>query len=60
MPPVPASPPEDFADPLPMDPVIEAFETLASQRVILASHAVSSFDGLIHPVHQCGRVSDGS
>jgi hypothetical protein len=43
-----------------MDPVIEAFETLASQRVKLASHAVSSFDGLIHPVHQRGRVSDGS
>jgi hypothetical protein len=36
--------------------LIEAFETLASQKVKLASHAVASFDGLIHPAHQCGRV----
>jgi hypothetical protein len=40
----------------PMDPAIEAFETLASKQVKLASHAVASFDRLIHPVHQCGRV----
>jgi hypothetical protein len=40
----------------PMDPAIEAFETLASQKVKLASRAVASFDGLIHPVHQRGRV----
>jgi hypothetical protein len=39
-----------------MDPAIEAFEKLASQRVELASHAVASFDGLIHPVHKRGRV----
>jgi hypothetical protein len=40
----------------PMDPAIEAFETLAGQQVKLASHAVASFGGLIHPVHQRGRV----
>jgi hypothetical protein len=40
----------------PMDPTIEAFETLASQRVKIVSKAVASFDGLIHPVHQRGRV----
>ena len=40
----------------PMDPAVEAFETLASQQVKLASHAVASFGGLIHPVHQRGRV----
>jgi hypothetical protein len=40
----------------PMDPAIEAFETLATQQVKLASHAVTPFDGLIHPVHQRGRV----
>jgi hypothetical protein len=40
----------------PMDPAIDAFETLAAQRVKLASQAVASFDGLIHPVHRCGRV----
>ena len=45
----------DYPD-WPMDPAIEAFETLASQRVKLASRAVASFDGLIHPVHQRGRV----
>ena len=26
--------------------------------VELASHPVASFDGLLHPVHQRGRVSD--
>jgi hypothetical protein len=40
----------------PMDPAIEAFETLASQKVKLVSRAVASFDGLIHPVHRRGRV----
>ena len=40
----------------PMDPAIEAFETLASHRVKLASQAAASFDGLIHPVHWRGRV----
>lgn len=40
----------------PMDPVITAFEILASQQVKLASHAVTAFDELIHPVHQRGRV----
>jgi hypothetical protein len=45
----------DYPD-WPMDPAIEAFETLANQQVKLASHAVASFDGLIHPVHQRGRV----
>lgn len=29
-----------------MDPVIEAFETLASQKVKLASHTGASFDVL--------------
>jgi hypothetical protein len=45
----------DYPD-WPMDPAIEAFETLASQKVTLGSHAVASFDGLIHSVHQRGRV----
>jgi hypothetical protein len=39
-----------------MDPGIEAFETLASQKAELASHAVAAFGGLIHPVHRRGRV----
>lgn len=34
----------------PMDPVIEAFEVLARQRVKLGDRAVADFDGLIHPV----------
>ena len=40
----------------PMDPAIEAFEVLATRKVTLTSCAVASFDGLIHPVHQRGRV----
>ena len=39
-----------------MDPAIEAFEVLASRDVKLASPAVATFDGLIHPKHQRGRV----
>jgi len=39
-----------------MDPGIEAFEVLASRKVRLASRAVATFDGLVHPVHQRGRV----
>jgi hypothetical protein len=45
----------DYPD-WPMDPVIEAFQVLASQEVMLADYAVASFDGLIHPVHRRGRV----
>jgi hypothetical protein len=41
---------------LPMDPVIDAFEVLGRRQVNLASPAVATFDGLIHPVHQRGRV----
>lgn len=40
----------------PMDPVIEAFQVLAGRQVSMADSAVASFDGLIHPVHRCGRV----
>lgn len=40
----------------PMDPVIEAFETLAACRVRLGPRSVSGFDHLVHPVHQEGRV----
>jgi hypothetical protein len=39
-----------------MDPAIEVFEVLASRKVKLASRTVATFDGLIHPVHQRGRV----
>ena len=45
----------DYPD-WPMDPVIEAFQVLASCDVMLADSAVASFDGLIHPVHRRGRV----
>lgn len=40
----------------PMDPVIDAFEALASRAVMLSGRSVASFDGLVHPVHQRGRV----
>jgi hypothetical protein len=45
----------DYPD-WPMDPVIDAFEALAVRDVTLSGRSVASFDGLIHPVHQCGRV----
>jgi hypothetical protein len=41
---------------LPMDPAIEAFEVLASQRVQLGDRFVAGYAGLVHPVHVAGRV----
>ena len=41
---------------LPMDPAIEAFELLARAAVKLSVRAVSSYTGLVHPVHRAGRV----
>jgi hypothetical protein len=41
---------------LPMEPAVEAFELLARQRVRLGPRHFSSFDGLVHPVHQHGGV----
>jgi hypothetical protein len=40
----------------PMDPVIDAFETLARERVDLGGRVTASFGGLIHLVHREGRV----
>ena len=45
----------DYPD-WPMDPVIDAFEALAVRDVMLSCRSVAAFDGLIHPVHQRGRV----
>lgn len=39
-----------------MDPAIDAFETLASRVVELGRREAAEFDGLVHPVHQRGRV----
>lgn len=39
-----------------MTPAIEAFETLARQKVRLGSRHVAQFDNLVHPVHRRGRV----
>jgi len=41
---------------LPMDPAIEAFETLATTKVKLGPRATASYSELIHPVHTTGRV----
>ena len=41
---------------LPMDPAIEAFETLARQRIDLGARCLASYADLVHPVHQGGRV----
>jgi hypothetical protein len=43
-------------DKWPMDPVIEAFETLASPLVGMKMAAPSTVADLIHPVHRSGRV----
>jgi hypothetical protein len=43
-------------DEWPMDPVIEAFETLASKLVDLKTATPSAVADLIHPVHRAGRV----
>jgi hypothetical protein len=40
----------------PMDPVIDAFEALATVRARLGPRRTASFNGLIHPVHRQGRV----
>jgi hypothetical protein len=45
----------DYAD-WPMEPAIEAFEALASAQSELGPRMSSSFDGLVHPVHQRGAV----
>lgn len=39
-----------------MDPAIDAFQTLARQRVRLSKPAIASISGLVHPVHQQGQV----
>lgn len=45
----------DYPD-LPMDPAVEAFETLASRFVKLGPRSVATYAGLVHPVHVAGRV----
>jgi hypothetical protein len=40
----------------PMDPAIQAFETLAVQRAAIGPHQVAGYRQLIHPVHRAGRV----
>lgn len=37
-------------------PAIEAFETLASERVTLGDQHAAAYDHLMHPVHQRGRA----
>ena len=39
-----------------MDPAIEAFRALAANQANLVECTPASFEGLIHPVHQRGRV----
>jgi hypothetical protein len=40
----------------PLDPAIDAFESLARSNVNLGERVVASFSGLVHPVHAEGRV----
>jgi hypothetical protein len=39
-----------------MDPAIEAFERLARERVTIGTRHEAAYAGLVHPVHQRGRV----
>jgi hypothetical protein len=41
---------------LPMDPAIQAFETLARSKVTLGTRAATNYSDLVHPVHSAGRV----
>jgi hypothetical protein len=45
----------DYPD-WPMDPAIEAFETLAASKGEIGTRVTATFEGLVHPVHQRGRV----
>jgi hypothetical protein len=40
----------------PMDPAIDAFETLANRWVELGPRTMSGFADLVHPIHREGRV----
>jgi len=40
----------------PLEPAIEAFETLAQLKVHLGSRISCTFQGLIHPIHTKGKV----
>lgn len=43
-------------DKWPLDPAIEAFETLARLRVTLGPRHTAEFGDLVHPIHRGGRV----
>jgi len=43
-------------DDWPMEPAIEAFEALASERVVLSQRYQAAYGHLLHPVHQRGHV----
>lgn len=43
-------------DDWPMEAAIQAFESLASERVILGQRHQTAYDHLVHPVHQRGHV----
>jgi hypothetical protein len=40
----------------PLEPVIDAFEYLASKTSLLSQRCTATFSDLIHPVHQDGAV----
>ncbi len=40
----------------PLNPAIEAFETLARERVLLGNRISADTGSLVHPVHSSGRV----
>jgi hypothetical protein len=40
----------------PCEPAVQAFELLASSRVVVGDRITVPFDQLVHPVHRCGYV----
>lgn len=40
----------------PLEPAIEAFETLATAKIKLSDRYSAHFEELVHPIHNCGKV----
>lgn len=39
-----------------VEPLLDAFETLAEKQVLLGSRTTAQFSNLVHPIHKYGRV----
>lgn len=46
----------DWLPAKPIQPLIEAFESLAPRRVLLGKRVERRFENLVHPVHRSGAI----